>query len=574
MQTRQMTANASKLMVEQLAALGVKYVFNNSGSREALFFNELHSRPDIHGILGLHEGAVTAMAGGYTQANLTPGVMVVHLGAGLAQCMGQLINVWTGSLPVVVITFAGDTGSFADMISLDVSHNAGPTAISAPLTKANWTVIEPEGLPAAVERAIRVAMTPPVGPVHLAVYDRLLGPAEFTANIVEGDLPERRSGYPSDSDVEAIARALRDAKRPLLYAGDGIWKSGADAEVTALVERFGIPVVGDLRGVPIKHPLHCGGRRLEQAADIDPDLIVCFGVRHNGSGTADDYAAFFNAERTIAIGSNVENLENIPGLDLAVLADEKRTAQRLLELTEGAQDELSGRRAWAREEAASLRAQRRDAAQRVPAQQGRVRSYVLADALDNALERAGGGLVTIEQFAVPQDILENSGETGNNEYIRPAGGSEGYGVGAAIGAKLGAPGKPVVGLVGDGSLYYSDSALWTAASHKIPVLYVISNNGAYGIVATSFANANANMRETGEYRGVVLDNIDPVKLAEGFGVEAMDVTDESAVSDAIEQGLKTVEDEGRPFLLNVHMPLGLPEGGRPGAIYSLKDDSA
>ena len=574
MQTRQMTANASKLMVEQLAALGVKYVFNNSGSREALFFNELHSRPDIHGILGLHEGAVTAMAGGYTQANLAPGVMVVHLGAGLAQCMGQLINVWTGSLPVVVITFAGDTGSFADMISLDVSHNAGPTAISAPLTKANWTVIEPEGLPAAVERAIRVAMTPPVGPVHLAVYDRLLGPAEFTANIIEGDLPERRSGYPSDSDVEAVARALRDAKRPLLYAGDGIWKSGADAEVAALVERFGIPVVGDLRGVPIKHPLHCGGRRLEQAADIDPDLIVCFGVRHNGSGTADDYTAFFNAERTIAIGSNVENLENIPGLDMAVLADEKRTAQRLLELTEGAQDELSGRRAWAREEAASLRAQRRDAAQRVPAQQGRVRSYVLADALDNALERAGGGLVTIEQFAVPQDILEISGETGSNEYIRPAGGSEGYGVGAAIGAKLGAPGKPVVGLVGDGSLYYSDSALWTAASHKIPVLYVISNNGAYGIVASSFANANSNMKETGEYRGVVLDNIDPVKLAEGFGVEAMDVTDEATVSDAIEQGLKTVADEGRPFLLNVHMPLGLPEGGRPGAIYSLKDDSA
>ena len=134
MPTRQMTANASHLMVEQLVASGVKYVFNNSGSREALFFNELHSRSDIHGILGLHEGTVTAMAGGYTQANLVPGVMVVHLGAGLAQCMGQLINVWTGSLPVVVITFAGDTGSFADRISLDLTHNAGPTAISAPMT--------------------------------------------------------------------------------------------------------------------------------------------------------------------------------------------------------------------------------------------------------------------------------------------------------------------------------------------------------------------------------------------------------------------------------------------------------
>ena len=572
MPTRQMTANASHLMVEQLVASGVKYVFNNSGSREALFFNELHSRSDIHGILGLHEGAVTAMAGGYTQANLAPGVMVVHLGAGLAQCMGQLINVWTGSLPVVVITFAGDTGSFADRISLDLSHNAGPTAISAPMTKASWTVIEPEGLPAAIERALRVAMTPPVGPVHLAVFDRLLGPEQFTANIIEGALPEIRTGYPSDSDVEKIAQALRDAKRPLLYTGDGIWKSGADAEVTALAERFGIPVVGELRGVSIKHPLHCGGRRLEQASDIDPDLILCFGVRHNGAGTADDYSAFFNAERIIAVGSDVENLQNIPGLDLAVLADEKRTAQRLLELADSPSDDLADRRAWAREEAASLRARRRDAARSIPQQQGKVRPYVLADALDKALERIGGGLVTIEQFAVAQDILENTGDAGNNEYIRPAGGSEGYGMGAAIGAKLGAPGKPVVGLVGDGSLYYSDSALWTAASHSIPVLYVLSNTGAYGIVAGAFGGADADMKRTGEYRGVVLDNIDPVKLSESFGVEAMDATDESSIAGAIEHGLKMVEDEKRPFLLNVHLPIGLPEGGRPKAPYSFSDD--
>ena len=572
MQTREMTANPSHLIVEQLVASGVKYVFNNSGSREALFFNELHSRPDIHGILGLHEGAVTAMAGGYTQANLVPGVMVVHLGAGLAQCMGQLINVWTGSLPVVVITFAGDTGSFADRINLDLHHSAGPTAISAPMTKASWTVIEPEGLPAAIERALRVAMTPPVGPVHLAVYDRLLGPNQATANIIEGGLPELRVGYPSDGDVEEIARALRDAKRPLLYIGDGIWKSGANAEVTALAERFGIPVVGELRGVSIKHPLHCGGRRLEQAGEIDPDLILCFGVRHNGSGTADDYSAFFNAERIIAVGSDVENLENIPGLDLGVLADEKRAAQRLLDLTDSSSNELADRRAWAREEAASLRARQRDAARSVVQQPDKVRPYVLADTLDRALERFGGGLVTIEQYAVAQDILENTGDSGNNEYIRAAGGSEGFGVGAAIGAKLGAPDKPVVGLVGDGSLYYSDSALWTAASHSIPVLYVISNNGAYGVVAGAFGRAEANMKQTGDYRGVVLDNIDPVKLGEGFGVEGMHVTDESSIADAIEHGLKTVEDEKRPFLLNVHLPLGLPGGGRPGAPYSLRDE--
>ena len=107
MQTTPITGTPSEIMVEQLAASGVKYVFNNSGSREALFFDALHTHQDVHGILALHEGSVTAMAGGYSQVRADPAVMVVHLGAGLAQCLGQLINVWTGSLPVVVITFAG-----------------------------------------------------------------------------------------------------------------------------------------------------------------------------------------------------------------------------------------------------------------------------------------------------------------------------------------------------------------------------------------------------------------------------------------------------------------------------------
>jgi len=165
MATRQFTGNPSQVMVEQLAASGVRNVFYNSGSREAPFFDALQVHPAIDGILALHEGSVTAMAGGHSQVRCDPSVMVVHLGAGLAQCMGQLINVWAGSLPVVVITFAGDTGSFGDTISLDVSHSFGPTAPAAPFVKASWTVIEPEGLPSAIERALKVAKTPPVGPV-------------------------------------------------------------------------------------------------------------------------------------------------------------------------------------------------------------------------------------------------------------------------------------------------------------------------------------------------------------------------------------------------------------------------
>ena len=566
MNNKSISGNPSQIMVEQLAASGVKYVFYNSGSREANFFDALHSNPNINGILALHEGSVTAMAGGYTQVNGQPAVTVVHLGAGLAQCAGQLINVWTGSLPVVVITFVGDTGSFADKIGLDLSHNFGPTAISAPMTKENWTVIEPEGLPTAIDRALRVAKTSPQGPVHLAVYDKLLGNQQVNTNLIENKEHEIRAGYSSDADLEKIARYLHNAKRPLLYVGDGIWKSGAETLATNLAEHFGMNVVstfGDLRGVSIKHPLHCG--RMENSiASIDPDVILSVGVRHSGAGTLEDYRIFSNVKNIIALGSDVENFKNLPGLDLAVLADERRVLEQLNELisSESTSQRYKDRRDDALKRAELLRRQRRNDAQTFDSEYPVVGPISLLDSMDNALEEIGGGLITIEQFAVPLDCVRSTNDISRNIYIKPAGGSEGYGIGAAIGAKLAAPNKPVIGLVGDGSLYYADSGLWTAAHHNIPVMYIIPNNRAYGIVANAFGLAEGEMKQSGEYAGVVLDGIDPAKIAEGFGVESMTVEDESALNDAITRGLSVTEKEGRPFLLNVNVPLGLPKGGK------------
>jgi benzoylformate decarboxylase len=303
---------------------------------------------------------------------------------------------------------------------------------------------------------------------------------------------------------------------------------------------------------------------------LDPDLIVCIGARHGGGGGPDDYAPFADARQVIALGSDVETLKNIPGLDVAILADERRSLERLSGLVESdfPADRYDERRTWAREQGSTLRSQRRIAVQPSEARPGVVRPLTLLDAIDTVLEEAGGGLVTTEQFAVPLDCVQAS-DTGNNVYIRPAGGSEGYGIGAAVGAKLAAPDKPVVGIVGDGSLYYADSGMWTAAHHRIPVLYVITNNGAYGIVAGAFGRAEGQMSDTGVYAGVVLDGIDPVKIAEAFGVEAAHLDDESKVDEAIKHGLEIVNKEGRPYLLNVHLPLGLPPGGTAAEPYKL-----
>ena len=436
---RPITANPSQIIVEQLAASGVKYVFNNPGSREARFMDALHSHPDVHGILALHEGSVAAMAGGYTQAKLEPAAMVVHLSAGLAQSLGQVINLYEGSLPVVIITFAGDTGSYYDKIGMELDPSFGPTSISAPFTKSSWTIVEPEGLAHAVDRAFRVAATPPVGPVHLAIYDRMLGAEEVETTIIEGARHGVRPGAPDDGDLEELERALRDAKRLLLYVGDGVWKSGAQDHVAALAERYGAAVCGDFRSLPIKHPLHCGPV-YEALADGDYDTIVCIGARHIGTGFPEPYTPARLAPRIVAIGSDVRNLKNIQDVDFAILADERKTLERLTGASTASA--FAERRAWARGRASALREKRLSTARDVDAQQGTVRPWVLLDALDETLEDKGGASVMMEQFALPIASMAGKGGPGQSTYMYVAGGSEGYGVGGRHRPEAGRPGAP------------------------------------------------------------------------------------------------------------------------------------
>ena len=571
--TKQMTGTPSDVLVEQLVASGVKYVFYNSGSREALFFDALNNNPNINGILALHEGTVASMAGAYTQVNAEPAVMVVHLGAGLAQCMGQLYNIWFGGLPVVVITFAGDTGSFTDRINLDLDASFGPASISVPMCKETWTVIEPEGLPNAVERALRVAATPPFGPVHIAVYDKMLGDQQVTTDIIHSGGGKLNAGHASDDDLQSIVRGLDEAKNPLLYVGDGVWKSGGGYFASELASHFGVPIASpetDLRGITLKHPQHMGMFNTA-VSEIKPDVIVSIGTRHQGSGKKEDLDYLNGVKSIYALGSGIEYVKNYPGLDLGVIADEGDSLKRMLEIAKSdySLDRYDDRRKLTFQMAENWRSGRRSSLMG-PHIANKVRPVVLVDAIDSALERLGGGYITNEQFAAPYDAVEFGLAENNNIFLKGAGGSEGWGVGAAIGAKLAASDSPVIGLVGDGSLYYADSGLWTTVHHNIPLLYVISNNGAYGIVAGAFDRSGGTMSDTGIYEGVVLDGIDPVKIADAFGLEAETIDSENSIDETFDRALKIVQDENRPYLLDVRLPTGLPEGGSASQPFKMR----
>ena len=573
MKTKTITGSPSDILVEQLVASGVKYVFYNSGSREALFFDALNNNPNINGILALHEGTVASMAGAYTQVNAEPAVMVVHLGAGLAQCMGQLYNIWFGGLPVVVITFAGDTGSYTDRINLDLDASFGPASISTPMCKETWAVIEPEGLPNAVDRALRVATTPPFGPVHIAVYDKMLGNQQVTAEIIDSGSRKIRSGFASDDDLQRIVTALDEAENPLLYVGDGIWKSGGSELASEFASHFGVPIASpetDLRGITLKHPHHMGMFN-SAINEVDPDVIVSIGTRHQGSGKKEDIDSLKDVKHVHAIGSGLEYIKNYPGLSTAVIADESDSLSRMLDIARSdyKADRYENRRSQTLKSARGSRENRRTSLMGSPIP-NKVRPAVLVDTIDEVLENIGGGFITNEQFAAPYDSVKFGLSERNNTFLKGAGGSEGWGVGAAIGAKLAADKSPVIGLVGDGSLYYADSGLWTAVHHNIPLLYVISNNEAYGIVAGAFGRSGGTMSDTGVYEGVVLDGIDPVKIAEAFGLEAETVENEESIQETFDRALTIVQEEKRPYLLDVRLPLGLPEGGSGNQTFKMR----
>ena len=327
--------------------------------------------------------------------------------------------------------------------------------------------------------------------MHLAVYDRVLGPDEVSVDIIEGGSREVRAGYPSDEDVEELARFLHEAKRPLIYIGDGVWKSGAQAAATELAERLGAAVASvwnDLRGVSAAHPLHCGYLR-GPALDIEPDRILCLGVRHGGTGSREDFAQFASAEKLAAVGSDVAVFENIPGVDLAVFADEKRTVERLNELVRSEYEPVgyTERRAHARSHAASLRADRRTQLQSPTQVDGYVRPLALLDAIDSALEEEGGGDRHDRAVRHPPGVRQRQGGR-RLGYLRPSGRAARRGTAWGRRWARSWPRRtcPSWDSWETGSVYYADSAFWSAAHHRIPVLYVIANNASYGIVASAF----------------------------------------------------------------------------------------
>ncbi len=552
MEKKRVFGTGGELLVHQLVAQGVEYAFTNTGSAEAGFFNGLLTVPGVQPILLLAESLVLSAADGYAKAARKPAFVNVHLAAGTRQGSGQLQNAYFDGSPMVVTAAMRDAGSFGDHNVLGSSAGFSQMGAVEDITKRRWEVWDAAGIPAVTRRAFKDAATFPTGPVYVAYTSPALEATNVEA-VIQAAEPLSMGAGPESSAVQAIWDALLNADKPLLVCGPDILAAGAEEEIVLLAERLALPVTTNLfdyGSFPFHHLHHIGV--VENVSEEPYDVVCCVGFRQNTRGNASDLR-FANAGTVIGIGHDPAMLGNTFGLDIAVWGDVRQTLRAL-----NAQWKNGASPAHLAKRAAALRAK---GEQRVKQLQDEAAGHAgetpihpnyMAHVAGKVLSE--GTLVVSESFRNADHLMPFGFDKGQWRLIRTFGGSLGYGIGAAVGAQLGAPDRPVVCSLGDGAVMYSASGFWTMARYGLPILTLVWNNLNYQTVRTNFHTFGGEMAKQKKYPEVYLGDpeIDFVMLAKSQGIQGAEVRDPAQLESAMRRAVEA-QRAGEPYVLDVRV---------------------
>jgi benzoylformate decarboxylase len=553
MDKRVVTGTGGEVLMHQLVAQGVDYAFTNTGSAEAGFFNAFLTVPGVQPILLLAESLVLSAADGYAKAANKPAFVNVHLAAGTRQGSGQLQNSYFDGTPMVVTAAMRDTGSFGDHNTLGASSGFSQMGAVEDITKRRWEVLDGRGVAMATRRAFKEAMTMPSGPVYLAFAGQALDAANIEATISPAsalNMPE----LPNSGELDAIHDALLNAENPLVVLGRDVRTAGAQREMLELAEHYALPVAVsfyDYGGYPLAHPNYVG--MIDAMEDGTHDVVLCIGYRQNTRASPAD-ERFKNAGTIIGLGHDSSMLGNTFALDHHLWGNVKHSLTALNALWKPDHANLAHiqkRKMHLGEQSKARRAEQLAEVGKLSASKP-IHPLCLGDSMARNL--AENTMLVTENFRAADHMMPFGYEDNEWQMVRTAGGSLGYGLGGAIGAQLGAPDRPVVLSIGDGSVMYSSSGFWTMARYSLPILTVVWNNMHYQTVRTNFAAWGGDMAAQNKYPETYLGDpaIDFVMLAKSQGIDGMHVYEPDELDAALTRG-RDAQAAGEPFVLDVHI---------------------
>lgn len=536
----------SEILIRALADNGVECMFGYPGGQIMPVYDRIYENK--HGVkhyLARHEQGAIHAAEGYARATGKAGVVVTTSGPGAMNLLTGLADALMDSTPIVAIS--GQVG--CALLGKDAFQESDVISSVLPVTKWALQVRRPEDIAPAISRAFYIANSGRPGPVVIDLArDAQVGMAVYEKQ----ETPFIRS-YDSDPEpesgsIEETARLLNGAERPLVLAGQGVMISGAEAALAALAEKAGLPVgctMLGLSGMATDHPQYVG--MLGMHGNLGPnintnraDVILAVGMRFDDrvTGVISKYAP--NA-RIIHIDIDSSEFDKMIKCDVHVHSDARKALEALLPLVEEREH---------KEWRASFDKHRRIEEDRVMARElacsapdGRM---LMGGVVRKVCEAFGNDAVVVTDVGQNQMFAAKYSRFNKSRSLISSGGlgTMGYGLPAAIGAKIGVPERPVVLFCGDGGLQMTVEELGMILEYGVDVKIVLLNNNFLGNVRQW-----QHLFYNGRFSSTPMVNPDFRMLAGAYGIAAADVADVSQLDSAIEE---MARHEGA-YLLNVNI---------------------
>ena len=525
--------NGSEIVIECLKEQGVDTVFGYPGGAILNIYDELYKHSDeINHFLTSHEQGASHAADGYARATGKTGVCFATSGPGATNLVTGLATAYMDSIPVVAIT--ANVG--VSLLGKDSFQEIDIKGVTMPITKHNYIVKDIDRLADTIREAFYIAGSGRKGPVLIDITK------DVTAAKTMYEYMEPQPIYPicdtiQEKSLRDAAQLIREAKRPFFLLGGGCRLSDASEEVRTFVRKVDAPVCDTLMGkgvFPGTDPLYTGmlGMHGTKASNIgvsDCDVLIAIGCRFSDRvyGNAETFA---KDAKIIQIDIDPAEINKNIMVDIPIVGDVKA----VLTIFNRRIDQLS-HKDWIEKITKLKEKYPMKITENVfsgPAVVRKIYEMTHGDAIITT--EVGQHQMWAAQFyqcSRPEQFLTSGGL-----------GTMGYGLGAAIGAKVGCPDKTVVNIAGDGCFRMNMNEIATATRSDIPVIEVVINNSVLGMVRqwqTLFYGKRYS-------HTTLQDKVDFVKVAQAMGAEAERVTTLHEFEEAFERAVKS----GRPYLID------------------------
>ena len=519
-----MMMTGAEIVVACLKEQRVDTVFGYPGGAILNIYDALYKHSDeIRHVLTSHEQGASHAADGYARATGKVGVCIATSGPGATNLVTGIATAYMDSVPIVAITCNVGTS----LLGKDSFQEVDITGITMPITKHNFIVKDARDLAKVMRRAFRIAKSGRPGPVLVDITkDATANQAEYIEQVPDVILPD--TACITDADLEQAATLIREAEKPMIFVGGGAIAADASAELLEFAEKVHAPVCDSLMGkgaFPGTHALYAGmlgmhGTKYANLGVADCDLLITVGSRFSDRvfGNASKFAQH---AKVLQIDVDPAEINKNIITSASIIGDVKEVLKRLNPLLDQQNHD-----AWV--------AHIEDLKQRFPLkynQEGLTGPYIIEEIYRVT---KGDAIICTEvgqhqmwaaqyyKYSKPRTLLTSGGL-----------GTMGYGLGAAMGAKIAKPEKTVINVAGDGCFRMNLNELATASRYNIPIVEVVINNHVLGMVRqwqTLFYG--------GRYSATVLDDkVDFVKVAEGLGCKAIRITKKEEIGPALEEAI-------------------------------------